>query len=358
MKQKFITKVISVTMISAILYTLVPVKASAEWRNDYQGNWYYMQGNDKLTGWKKIDGKLYYFNDSGKMLTGWIQAGSVWYFLQDNGVLKTGWINYNNNWYFADASGAIQTGVINIAGKIYVLDSNGMMKTSNAVINGQFYTIDSDGEVAGSSVPTPEKEYDINGNCLNVIQNTGNNTVASPIQSKYDDTIEDQSDSNEEDDSYLIKYTVTLRDNDGTVLETKTVRKGKSVSLYDPSKVGYYFVDWNVRSDGTGKTYSGDDDVKITKDLTLYAQWKLYVTSINISGNSSVAVNATTKMTATVSPSNAGNTSVTWSVTSGTGSATIDSNGVLTGGTAGTVNVTATANDGSGISKTKQITVK
>jgi uncharacterized repeat protein (TIGR02543 family) len=358
MKRKFISKMISLTMISAILYNLVPVKASAEWRNDYQGNWYYMQGSEKLTGWKKIDGQLYYFDDNGKMLTGWIKAGDSWYFLQNNGALKIGWINYNNNWYFADSNGAIQTGALEILGKIYIFDTNGVMETSNTIINGQFYTIDSDGAVAGFVAPTPAREYDINGNCLSVIQNAATNAATSPIQSQYDNTIKDQSDSNGESDDYLIKYTVTFRDSNGDVLKTETVSKGRSVDLYQPSKAGYTFVEWNVRSDGTGKSYADNDTVKIIKDLTLYAQWKMYVTSISINGNSSVAVNNTAEMTATVSPSNADNTSVTWSVTPGTGNATINSNGVLTGVSSGTITVTATANDGSGVSATKQVTVE
>ncbi|MEZ4928931.1 MAG: Ig-like domain-containing protein [Chitinophagales bacterium] len=47
---------------------------------------------------------------------------------------------------------------------------------------------------------------------------------------------------------------------------------------------------------------------------------------------------------------------ITWSVANGTGSATIDANG-LPALTNGTVTVTATANDGSGISGTKDITI-
>ena len=62
-------------------------------------------------------------------------------------------------------------------------------------------------------------------------------------------------------------------------------------------------------------------------------------------------------MTAEISPSDAANTGVTWSVTDGTGKATIDSNGVLTGTVAGTVTVKATAKDGSKVSVTKEVTV-
>ena len=61
------------------------------------------------------------------------------------------------------------------------------------------------------------------------------------------------------------------------------------------------------------------------------------------------------KFNVTVAPDNAGDKSVTWSVTGGTGSAVIDEDGVLTAAKAGTVKVTATANDGSGISVTHTV---
>lgn len=120
MKWKFINKIISAITVSMTLFTLIPLRASAEWVNDYQGNFYYMQDNQKVTGWKRIDGQIYYFDGNGKMQTGWIKAGSSWYFLQNDGALKTGWINYNKKWYYADSSGVIQTGIVNISGKVYI----------------------------------------------------------------------------------------------------------------------------------------------------------------------------------------------------------------------------------------------
>ena len=85
------------------------------------------------------------------------------------------------------------------------------------------------------------------------------------------------------------------------------------------------------------------------------------VSSITVQGQggaTSVPSGNTLQMVATVLPANATNPSVTWSVTNGTGSATISpSTGILTGGTAGTVTVCATANDGSGVSGCTTITI-
>ena len=153
---------------------------------------------------KRIDGQVYYFDDNGKMQTGWIQAEDSWYFLQVNGVLGTGWVKYNGNTYYTDSSGVMQTGVINIAGKIYIFDNNGVMKTSDTISDGQFYTIGLDGEVVGSTVQAPDKEFDASGKCINVLNNTESDAVASPVSSKFDTIIEDQSDSGDDDIEYVV----------------------------------------------------------------------------------------------------------------------------------------------------------
>ena len=84
----------------------------------------------------------------------------------------------------------------------------------------------------------------------------------------------------------------------------------------------------------------------------------LPVTMITVNSNSnSVNEGSTLQMFATVLPNAATNSSVTWSVTNGTGTANINAAGLLTGITAGTVEVKATANDGSGIFGVKTITI-
>jgi uncharacterized protein YjdB len=93
------------------------------------------------------------------------------------------------------------------------------------------------------------------------------------------------------------------------------------------------------------------------KTITIAA---IPVTSIVVTGKdeaTSVPNGSTLDMNADVSPGNATNTSVTWSVEAGTGTATISPTGLLTGTTVGTVTVKATAKDNPGIVGTKIITV-
>ena len=67
--------------------------------------------------------------------------------------------------------------------------------------------------------------------------------------------------------------------------------------------------------------------------------------------------NGSLQLTATVTPSDATNKTVTWSIVNGTGQATINSTGLVTAITSGTVTAVATANDGSGVTGTLVITI-
>jgi hypothetical protein len=85
-----------------------------------------------------------------------------------------------------------------------------------------------------------------------------------------------------------------------------------------------------------------------------------WVTGIIVTGTgnvTTVADGATLQMIATISPLTATDTSVTWSVVNGTGTATISVGGLLTATGAGLVTVIATANDASGVSSSLVITI-
>ena len=76
------------------------------------------------------------------------------------------------------------------------------------------------------------------------------------------------------------------------------------------------------------------------------------------SGSTTISTdNSTLQLTATVTPSDATNKTVTWSVVNGTGQATINSTGLITAVSNGTVTARATANDGSGVVGSLVITI-
>ncbi len=84
------------------------------------------------------------------------------------------------------------------------------------------------------------------------------------------------------------------------------------------------------------------------------------VTSVSISGSSSVDVGDSITLGASVYPSSATDRSVTWSIDSGSSYVSIDDNGTsctVTGVRAGTATIRCEANDGSGEYDTQRITV-
>jgi uncharacterized protein YjdB len=85
------------------------------------------------------------------------------------------------------------------------------------------------------------------------------------------------------------------------------------------------------------------------------------VTSISVTGAGGATVitsdNGTLQLTASVLPATATNKTVTWTLTNGTGQATINSSGLVSALSDGTVRARATATDGSGIFGTLVITI-
>lgn len=78
---------------------------------------------------------------------------------------------------------------------------------------------------------------------------------------------------------------------------------------------------------------------------------------VSSAAGTSINLGTTSQMSVAVLPGFTSDKSVTWSITPGTGSAEIDTDGLLTGSTAGIVTVVATANDGSSITGSLEITL-
>lgn len=104
--------------------------------------------------------------------------------------------------------------------------------------------------------------------------------------------------------------------------------------------------------DGSG--VSGTLDITISNQV-------IKVESITVSGagntNTINSDKGTLQLSALITPSDATNKSVTWSITDGTGQATISSSGLVTALTNGTVTAKATANDDSGVYGTLGISI-
>jgi uncharacterized protein YjdB len=110
-----------------------------------------------------------------------------------------------------------------------------------------------------------------------------------------------------------------------------------------------------VRATATdGSNVYGSMTVTITGQI-------IPVSSITVSGAGGVSlitsIGGTLQLSATILPANATNQTLVWSMTNGTGQATINSTGLVTAMANGTVTARAEANDGSGVFGTIIITI-
>ena len=71
------------------------------------------------------------------------------------------------------------------------------------------------------------------------------------------------------------EYTVTLAANNGT--EETVQLQGNHVEIPTPDGFsppdGMLFLQWNTEHDGSGTAYDGGEEMELTGDITLYAQW-------------------------------------------------------------------------------------
>ncbi len=126
------------------------------------GNRYYAGKNGVIqTGWKKINGKTYYFAKvKGFMRTGFLWLDQKRYYFQKNGVLKTGWMTVDGNRYYAGKNGAIQTGWRKIDGKLYYFAKvKGFMRTGFLWLNQKGYYLQENGVLAAGWITAGGKKY-------------------------------------------------------------------------------------------------------------------------------------------------------------------------------------------------------
>jgi plastocyanin len=138
---------------------------------------------------------------------------------------------------------------------------------------------------------------------------------------------------------------------------TWSVINGTGMATINASGLLQAQADGNVTARATANDSSG---VFGEMDITISNQGIL-VTSIVVtsqSGDSTITTaGGTLQMEADVMPTNATDSTYTWSVVNGTGSATISTGGLLTATGDGTVSVVATANDASGVTGAMTVTI-
>jgi uncharacterized protein YjdB len=93
----------------------------------------------------------------------------------------------------------------------------------------------------------------------------------------------------------------------------------------------------------------------VSKDFSLTSIASVMTTGITISGENIISVKGgTTQLTTTITPTNAGNKTLTWT-SNDNAIATVDNTGLVTAKADGNVTITATATDGSGVTKSYSV---
>lgn len=128
-------------------------------KNGFQnvsGHTYYFGKDGKrqnYTGWKTIDGKIYYFNNAHQMTNtgknGWYHLNNQWYWME-NGQSVTGWRSVKGKWYYMDpATSVMRTGFFRDSiGRLYHSDGSGAMTGGGwNLINGSWYWMHNNGVI-------------------------------------------------------------------------------------------------------------------------------------------------------------------------------------------------------------------
>lgn len=146
---------------------------------------------------------------------------------------------------------------------------------------------------------------------------------------------------------------------DKTATCTVTVTQNYKVTLADGTEDS---GNWTISpanpqpGDVVTITYGGTKKVKSVKAVKKAAVIKVTIITLNKT-ETTINVGSTETLSVTaIDPSNATDKTYTWN-SDNTAVATVDADGVVTAKTAGTANITATANDGSGVTATCAVTV-
>ena len=124
----------------------------------------------KLTGWKRVDDKVWYFGTDGvlRRLSGIRKTsdGLSYYFDPTTGEMTTGWIHYGvNDYYFSPKTGRMLTGWQTIDKKKYYFSKDGAMQTGWQLVGGNWFYMEGSGAMAtGWRQTAPGQWYYLNAN--------------------------------------------------------------------------------------------------------------------------------------------------------------------------------------------------
>lgn len=103
---------------------------SPGWNTEGGYRYYYSASGKKTTGWKKLNGKLYYFRKTkegkapkGSMAVGFVKVKDNTFYFSKKGVLQTGWQKIGKKYYYFEETGNV--GVIGKTSKGFKIINDG-----------------------------------------------------------------------------------------------------------------------------------------------------------------------------------------------------------------------------------------
>lgn len=141
--KKMVKKLIITSLLAMSVMGVMPVAASAEWKQDSEKNYYWMENGVKAQGWKFINGNWYDFRNDGVMQVSWVQDNGNWYYLWSGGdMAHDAWLQNSGSWYYFESDGKMAYNKTIIGSREYSFsqptyiisnDLNGKTTTSSAV---------------------------------------------------------------------------------------------------------------------------------------------------------------------------------------------------------------------------------
>lgn len=169
----------------------------------------------------------------------------------------------------------------------------------------------------------------------------------------YSDHVELTWDAVDGADGYIIYKSDVYGNEERLMSESNSYSDSNVASITDYI---YSVKAYHIYTEGETQTYLVSDGETESVTVRFYGE-QYAVEKISVEAPATLLVGDTEQLYADVSPENAYDTAVLWSVTDGTGSATVTDSGLMTAQSAGTVTVTAAAKDGSGVVGSAEVTI-
>lgn len=257
MKKVFLKNIIAITIATTTVVNLSTVTAYAVWNKDLQNRWTWTENGVKSKGWKKIEGKWYYFDVNGIMKTGWLKVEGKWYHLDNSGAMTVGWLKDNDGkWYYLSQSGAMVTGWLKDSdGKWYHLSGSGAMTIGwLRDYDGKWYHLSSSGAMTIGWLSNNGSKYYLNSSGVmltGVVTISGKKYIFSDSGALInDESVGETNDtsSNEKRSGYVSTKSGALNVRSEAISSSNiigTLEKGTNVIITGQAINGFYKVSAN-----------------------------------------------------------------------------------------------------------------